>query len=413
MQQNQTWHTEPCYEAYLEHGVPSFVECTSPAIESHVSYGSGGGNNAVNQLYDTLVSCPNVRSLSLSIRQGGCVIGNDLFAFNWKEGDVFPPLQNLTLSGYDWDAQGRNGRSNVQSWKKAMDWSQLKRLDIDLPPRSFLEAFGGQLHGLESFTLRPKWSFWGDEVTLCGFDNATNQLRKNYTSFITTLPSLRELSISGMGELLNMTPILSQHGASLERLSIHEFERDCNYATGNATWTRPFLSIPDIEEIKRSAPYLQSLTLDIYRSANRWPTATLKALSTFPNLTDLTINFDLEDPWRTKYAEHCMVREEARDEYCGVNELMRPYLNKTTVTDIFQRLRRFGGHDGAKSNIQTLTLYAGDHGRQEGGGLRIPFHYEHPKPIKFKCWVDGNGTEECNGRVGDWWDSMRYGVELD
>lgn len=130
-----------------------------------------------------------------------------------------------------------------------------------------------------------------------------------------------------MGQLLNLTPILETHGASLEQLSIHEFESDCTYATCNATWTRPGLSVSEIEELNSAAPNLQSLTLDGYRRANRWPVSMFNALSAFPNLAQLTIYFTLEDPWRTKPTEHCAVREDVRGKYCVVDELMEPYLS--------------------------------------------------------------------------------------
>ena len=102
----------------------------------------------------------------------------------------------------------------LQSWRLATDWSRLKYLDIDLPPRSYLEALSGpgQLAGLESLVLRPKMNFWADDETLCGSDEETEQLRQNYTSFIANLPSLRELSIDGIGRSLDLGSMLKAHG---------------------------------------------------------------------------------------------------------------------------------------------------------------------------------------------------------
>jgi hypothetical protein len=274
-----------------------------------------------------------------------------------------------------------------------MDWSKLKRLDLSLPSNSFLETFRGELDGLESLVLRHRYGFWGDQDTLCGFGATTEELRQNYSSFIAALPPLHELSISGMGRPLNMTPILQTHGASLEKLSIHEFEHDCRYATGNATWVRPVLSVSEVEEIALSAPNLKELTLDVYRSSNKWPNSMLKALSKFPHLAQLTMNFNLEDPTRSKYAEHCFVNERARDEYCIIHELMEPQLNYTTAGEIFHIIRQYQ----AGTKLRKVTVSAGDFGRRVGGGMRFAPHNEWNWPVRHECWMEDN-IIKCTGQ---------------
>jgi hypothetical protein len=94
---------------------------------------------------------------------------------------------------------------------------------------------------------------------------------------------------------LDMAAILSRHGTTSERLSIYDFKHACKYGIGCSNWTLPFLSIPEIEEIKRSTQELRMLVLDVHRSDRCWPAATLNALSEFPDLIDLTIDFNLED----------------------------------------------------------------------------------------------------------------------
>ena len=375
-----------------------YVEC-SDSVKVDSAYGTQDGN-AIDPLYKTLVACPTTTSLSLSVHQGGCVIGNDPWSFKWKEGDRFPNLEDLTLSGYRWDSErgfdwSTRRKSSVDAWKAAMDWSLLKRLDLDRPPNSFLEAFRGQLHSLDSLVLRPRWGFWGDEDTFCASDEAAGELRENYTTFIIALSPLRELSISGMGELLNMTPILEAHGPSLQALRIHEFERDCTYESGNATLIRPFFNLAQIEEIKTAAPNLQSLSLDVYRSANRWPTTIFRALSSFPNLSHLTMYFDLEDAWRKTRTKRCYLRDEDSiwDQYCTVHELMQPILNQTSAETIFHDLRM----DQPGMKLQNLTMYAGDFERREGGGLRYEAHDEYNRPMRYDCWAEEDGMERCKG----------------
>uniref|UniRef100_A0A093UQA7 Hydroxylamine reductase n=1 Tax=Talaromyces marneffei PM1 TaxID=1077442 RepID=A0A093UQA7_TALMA len=289
--------------------------------------------------------------------------------------------------------------SNAEQWRTSMDWSKLKRLDLSLPSNLFLETFRGELDGLESLVLRHTSGFWGDEQPLCAFDATGDELRQNYSSFIAALPPLRDLSISGMGRPLNMTPILETHGVSLEKLSIHEFEHDCRYNTGNATWVRPVLSVSEVEEIILSAPNLKELTLDVYRSSNKWPNTMLKTLAKFPHLAQLTLNLDLEDPRRSKYVEWCSMKESVRDKYCTINKLMEPQLNYTTAEKIFQTIRQYQ----AGTKLRNLTVSAGDFGRRVGGGLRAIPNHELNKPVLYDCWMEEN-IVKCRDRHCDGFD---------
>ncbi|KAH8689894.1 hypothetical protein BGW36DRAFT_307061 [Talaromyces proteolyticus] len=385
---NNSWSTYFSYD--MGNKVIPFIECSSNSLV----YDGGESDERLDQLYHALVACPNIQSLSLSLSQGSCIIGDTRRSFSWKKGDRFPALENLTLSGYDWDFRVNSREpSNAEHWKASMDWSKLKRLDFSLPSNSFLETFRDELGGLESLVLRHRLGFWGDEETLCAFDATAEELRQNYTSFIAALLPLHELSISGVGQPLNMTPILETHGASLEKLNIHEFEHDCRYATGNATWVRPVLGVSEVEEIIVSAPNLKELTLDVYRSSNKWPNSMLKALSKFPHLARLTIYFDLEDPGRTRYAERCLVNEWVHGQYCTIHELMEPQLNHTTASEIFHTIRQYQ----AGTKLQNVTFFAGNFGRQEGGGLRIDPHYEWNKPARYDCWMEED-IIKCTGQ---------------
>ncbi|KAI9848031.1 MAG: hypothetical protein M1837_001133 [Sclerophora amabilis] len=399
LQQGQSeGHENWSMNFYREDEVPHFLKCNSDSLKVNIMYGTQHTSDIIDRLYDTLVACRNVRSLSLSISQGGCTIGDAPWSFNWKEADRFPDLEDLTVSGYAWISERRiswhesHRPDSVKAWKAAMDWSKMKRLDLSLPPNAFLEAFHGELNSLESLVLRPRWGFWGDEETLCDFDEAAGELRENFTSFIASLPPLRELSISGMGQLLNMTSILQTHGASLEKLSIHEFERDCAYETGNVTWKRPVLSVLEIGEIARASPNLRSLTLDGYRDGDTWPTTTLEALSAISSLSHLSIWFDLKDPRHIKHTKNCFVNEQARDKYCVVPELLSPRLDNVSARRMFRQLR----HDQPGSRLQKLTLYAGDFNRREGGGMRIEAHGEYNNAVKYTCWVEEDDLEFCS-----------------
>ncbi len=394
---NPDWSIELDDEASSTH----FVECNADSLDVVASYGGRDAKHIIDHLYANLVSCTDVLSLNLKIFQGGCVVddGNP-WSFNFRKSDTFPHLESLTLSGYDWDSRKTTWwwaqvPSNLESWRLAMDWTRLKRLDIDLPPNSFLEAFSkpNQLAGLESLVLRPRLDVWGDENTLCGSDEDIEQLRQNYTSFITNLPPLRELSIGGMGRSLDLGPILKAHGGSLKNLSLHEYESDCVHDTQNETRTRPPMNVTQLQYISKAAPHLQTMTVDLHRSGAEWPAATIKALSTFENLRDLTRYFDLEDYSKMRPVEMCAInRSHGR---CTVPELMQPVLNQETAQRIFRQIRSV--QPGKK--LQHVTLYAGDYGREEGGGLRIVAHREHNRPVKFDCRVEKD-VEVCEGWFG-------------
>jgi hypothetical protein len=234
---NQTWAMALDTSPFA--AVEKFpVLCDTDTIEYE-----GDGGQLVDYVYKMLKECDNIRHLKMDLSQGGCVIDTDIRSFDWQRGDKICDLETLSLSGYRWGAPAKrpwcddscNCRESTEPWSKAMDWSMLKKLDIDRPPSEFVQLFTGKLTGLKSLSIRPKVGFWGDEDSFCEFDENATELRKNYVDFITSMPSLKELDIRGMGEILNLSKILHTYGRNLERFSVHDLEDDCRYGTGNAT----------------------------------------------------------------------------------------------------------------------------------------------------------------------------------
>lgn len=354
------------------------------------------------------MNCENVRSLRFSVEEGGCSIGEGAFCFPFRQGDRFSDLEDLTIHGYEWAFRRKSWRcpsgvssgvSQNDAWKKAMDWSKFKRLEIAGPLREWVEAFKGNLSSLEELQLGPSVGFWGDWDTLCDFGDGSWSTREAYTSFIVDLPPLRKLSVSGTGAHLNITPIIAKHGQTLEELSIHEYERDCGYETVNSTWSRPFLSIASLNEINAASPSLRSLTLDVYRSNNKWPLQTLRALSSFPNITHLTIHFDLENPYQTEVTDPCMFCRGS--DFCIHKLPMQPTLNDTSATELFRIMR------AAKvgEELRTVDFVVGDYARPTGGGLRIaePWDGHMVRPKRLHCYIDDTG-ERCDRERYWLWD---------
>ncbi|EOD48835.1 putative a-alpha x4 protein [Neofusicoccum parvum UCRNP2] len=382
-----------------DRSLPTFHECGVPSV---VYYGDGA-KEAVDKIYDHMRRCDDVRELSMAMEQGGCVIGSGIRrSFDWQPGDTFSSaLESLTLSGYDWDEQTQSGLSAAQAWAPAMDWARLKRLDISRPSESFLDAFQARLPGLESLTIRPTKHFWGDELTFCEFDAEGAATRQRYVDFIAAMPPLRELSIAGMGELLDLGPILAAHGQTLRSLGIHEFEEHCFVEGSNSTQPRPLLSTADMQKINGSAPHLESLTLDLYRNG-ALPYKELELLSTFPALRELTLNLDLEDPSRSYISKHCATTKRHAAEYCNQNYLMEPTLNVSTASDILTAVRGWGRPDG--EGVAKLVLIAGDYKRGVSGGLLVYFLTEPNEPSRFECEWDITGNGRC---IGSAWDRRR------
>ena len=61
--------------------------------------------------------------------------------------------------------------------------------------------------------------------------------------------------------------------------------------------------------------------------------------------------------------------------------------------------------------FQWLIVYVGDYGRREGGGLRLKAHYEHNKPVKYECWVEGDKIEKCEKSLDFDYLDYKYGLD--
>lgn len=380
---------------------PEATRCEKDRLNVRITYGDGDGE-IMAQTYKDLTRCHNTHTFALEIFQAGCVVSPyvDQRAFVFDANTRLPDIKSLKLSRYDWNYTrpswndrflARQPRPSVELWREAMDWTKLEDLDIDLPPRIFLDTMKDQLTGLQSLAFRPQWGFWGDEETLCGFDSEVQEMRNAYVSFIAGLPPLRNLSISGTGELLEMEPMLLKHGHTLRSLALHEFEKDCAYQTGNRTWRRPTIAVEELGHLQSMAPNLDSLSLDLHREHGNWPTEEMNVLSTLDNLIDLTIHFSLEDPTRMTHANHCF----SLSSPCLLPELMEPRLELGAARLMFRNLRQ----QQRSKRLRHLRLVAGDYARREGGGLRF-VDYEPNEPVMYRCRVENNGTDFCMGPTG-------------
>lgn len=83
-------------------------------------------------IYDALVTCPNITSLDLDLTTGGCVVTDDPWLFQFREGDRFPALQKLSVSSYDFDDSRRQRWDNLM-WKGSWQYAAQDLLGVVFP----------------------------------------------------------------------------------------------------------------------------------------------------------------------------------------------------------------------------------------------------------------------------------------
>jgi len=353
-------------------------------------------SDPMGHIYKTLTSCSDIQSLDLTISYG-CIIDEwtqTARSFNWNVGDRFPNLQNLTLRRYEW-SDDENGNA-TDGWVDGMNWSRLERLAIEDPSTEFLELFTGKLSNLKAFERLPMRGLYYGDSSSCQFGDDWTLLQTRYHNFITSLNKLEELSLSGLGKLLDMPFLSAKVGKGLKRLAIHDFERDCIGTTNNYTWTRPTLTAHEINTIRPRLPKLEHLAIDVYRSGT-WPIDIFKAIANFPRLKTLDLHFNLEDPHRWIRIEYCHEKEKELDMvYCRKNPPMKPQLNASSAKEIWQK---FSSLRTAQSlpNLHALTLHTGDFQRHPG-----VTHRPQPGPVSYQCVEDASGLATCEWRSSEW-----------
>ena len=387
MKQNKTWSIEMAERNHFSNP----INCEVDSVDADVTQ-----EDAMDKIYEEVVSCPNVRSLNLRIYEAGCVSSVGLQSWDFLEGDRFPDLESLTLSGYLWDdtpfAADLTEFSTLERWDHAMDWTKLKSLDLSFPPVSFMDYFSkGQLRGLKSFMVRPEYGIYGDEKTLCGQSDNVEKHRQALISFVAGLPPLEKLGISGLGRLLSVEElehILQIHGPSLKHFGLHEFERDCGQV-------REAMDAEYIRKLGLAAPNLESITLDVNRTRNAPFPELLPDFSAFKHLQRLTAHFPLDDPNQRRFARQC--REEPGEERCIVPTLLEPQLDRDVAAKMFRDIKsqQCGG------TLQHMTLYTGDWGRREGAGFFYPDHRDFNRPVMVHYGADDEGNVASYGTCAE------------
>ena len=380
------------------------------SIKQVISNGGYSGNSKLQEIYNTLTSCSMdehraIRTLQLKLVQSGCNVNpNEKWSFDFRKGDTFPPLHELHLDSYQFDeAQSQqvygvsnqwyyfrrwfadstglealrpplrvsrwtDHGANLEKWKAAMDWTQLRSLGLEAVSDVFMPLLKGRLPALQSLRLGWLWS--------------SNCQARNVTDFVTQLEPLASLSLSAHTAQINITQILDRHGSTLDALQIRDWE--------GSNFPRPTLSLQEIEQISRKCLSLSKLGLDINRNGS-WPYELLDALAANQNLTSLEIFFELgmelnQDKLDAGYGWH---------EVNEAPEYRQPLVTEDSSLEIFNRLRSL--KQGVE--LQNLTLYLGDFGRDYGHMLRLNGWGEDLAEA-FECSVlDSEGKRKEEGEA--------------
>ncbi|KAM0281170.1 hypothetical protein ACHAO9_010858 [Fusarium lateritium] len=234
-------------------------------------------------LKQVLLSCPNVRKLSLNITRPtrGCVVTQpplEYVGIGFAPGEKPPPLQELCVHSYPWGFKSDHPNSlnvnylgypgegrEMDYWINEFDWSHLTHLE-DASNR-FAHKLVRNLTNLKHIGLI--WSQGlADKEFFASVPSALESI---------CIATLDSIGIDG----------LVQHAESLRKLQFHQKPRQMDQ------WREGIISDDNLILIREKLPQLQELGIDVKRNKNEWPDKTFDILAGFPNLQKLELRFEL------------------------------------------------------------------------------------------------------------------------
>ena len=178
-----------------------------------------------------------------------------------------------------------------------------------------------------------------DLYTIRGFNIAVGSA---VNDFLLRCRPLESLTLTNRRDSVQLSTILSRHGKSLRALHLHEREASRRPDRYNNFLASPRIvfSASDIKQIRDACPHLEELTVDIDRTTSTSTEREIYALlATFPNLAEITINFDLGLP----YVQRRRPRE--RDNHANMEVFLPPNfgpkypsLSNDSVTNIWSSI---------------------------------------------------------------------------
>lgn len=251
-------------------------------------------------LKQLLLSCPNLRKLSLDIyrQREGCLRYEpcaEYCGLGLVGDERLPPFEELVLLEYPW---GRDGSSRFpwgvkgypgkkdeveeEYWASHCDWSHLRRL-VE-PKGSLAHRIAQQLTALQ-------------EVDLCSayhFPTIYKHDERAMIHFLETIPSMLDSITVPNFASLSTTPII-RHGSRLRSL---ELVCPLPYCSGPlySRWTEGIAGIQALTELRDGLPRLEHLSIHLAADGNDWSYPTLDIVAGFPRLRSVTFNTALAVP---------------------------------------------------------------------------------------------------------------------
>jgi len=363
-------------------------------------------------VFSIISSCPNIRSLSLTITYVGDDFGGftpNAFNFLSHPEVKFPPLEILQLSGYAFDERSDGGRewsyNDGQDWRDIInEWLWNSADDDDDFPRP----------------VRPEWDnrtnldAWKDamdfshihtlELTRQSF---TTQALKGLNASV--LPSLKHLSLRhGYSDSLDaIIDFLNATANSLETINFHNtpsqpadldtfFEvitsrhsstlKSFSMTTTDSTY---HLAIPQLSYLLSHWTELSSLEV----AFPRHPYSLRQTLKFEPftplllasNLSSLTIHFPSPDPLYSTYQNQYVDKFNLEK---VVAEQLDPVRTKAYLEELYSWIRS----RKAGKAIEMMEVYVGDWENREVMGLGGRYS---GRVERWECFVEKEGEGVC------------------
>ena len=234
---------------------PDYAALSSPQLHSldYTAYGATGrSGNLESEFYselpaikNSLLKARNLKCLRLQVcnnsisRQGVWIKGPKCLTFD--EGDVFPPLQELRFNFERYEMREKY----CWQWAEAMDWTKLRRLELDGGcPEHLLAALTGRVPQLRvlNFGLQESQGTWK-------YPNA-----EVFQAFSDSIEGLEEAGIKNQSaEPFDevQDSFLSKHGHSLKTFQL-------NYYSAEAAWDHT-----DVRGLAEKCPGIRHLALKV------------------------------------------------------------------------------------------------------------------------------------------------------
>ncbi|KAJ6110596.1 hypothetical protein N7486_002831 [Penicillium sp. IBT 16267x] len=275
-------------------------------------------------LSELFAAYPNLSSLSVSVNRRviGCRRGlivsttrlQPLTSFgDWD----FPPLQNLSLSGYFF-----REHTEISIWRERFPWEGLQSLSLG--PRkneNFLEQLGGRLQFLTRFK----------NTANC---NETPSSNLELNLFLSSFHGLESLILEGYEPTLEVVT----HHPNLKHLCLHAIESPDREGQT--------LSTKELEILDRSCPEITTLEIDV-NPESAWSDTFIDALAMgFQRLRRLSIHIALG-----------MVKHKGLEGQKSMEAGFQVVLTDSKAQDFGTR---FFERRGPKSVLEIITLRTGE-----------------------------------------------------